>query len=139
MTSKYGVRLGLAGLGTLAVVAIVVMALDGARVCTKMGATSSVAVTPGDGVELVEVCLDGWCHQSGSDQTLVVNGWGIPVDDEARTYGYTISAIGPDGPVASSGTVETDHRWVNGKGCEPRTANAALLVEADGTTVEVDR
>lgn len=84
--------------------------------------------------ELIEFCVAEECAEIvGADGTS-----SVVVADDPGTYGYriVIGSAGADSLRTIEGEVVTEEFFVNGEGCEPRTANATLLVDDNGA-VEV--
>ena len=103
----------------------------GPRVCTLVGFASGVTVGADGGVEVTDLCLDGICHP--------IDFWDGRelIDDDPRTYEYALTVVIDGETRVLTGEVETREFWVNGEGCDPKTANAHLQVAADGS-VTVD-
>jgi hypothetical protein len=94
--------------------------------CNLVGSVSGVRVqVPPDAV-VTEFCLDDTC---------VGNRLEVLLDsDEPATHNYLVRVTLPDGDErVLEGTVSTEEYFANGRGCEPRTANATLVVGADGS------
>ena len=103
----------------------------GPRVCTLVGFASGVTVGADGGVEVTDLCLDEICHP--------IDFWDGRelIDDDPRTYEYALTVVIDGETRVLTGEVETREFWVNGEGCDPKTANAHLQVAADGS-VTVD-
>ena len=81
---------------------------------------------PLETVEIVEFCLDGECAAAGAQTA-------VRVDDEPAIYDYRLVVAGlGDEQRVFKGSVSTQEYFANGKGCDPRTANATLTVDEDG-------
>ena len=97
--------------------------------CQKMGAVSNVHIELPEGWSVNQFCVDAACL--GAD-VLVPNG--VTVDDKPGTHMYRFTVVAPDGSETKrEGNVDTEKYRVNGPGCDPLTANATLVVAADGT------
>ena len=113
----------------LSTVVLLVLASCGGEIrsCTVAGAASEVTVSSDSRVAVTDMCLDSLCHP--------IDFWDGRelIDDEPRTYEYELTVIIDGTERVLAGEVETKEFWVNGEGCEPKTANAHLHVEADGS------
>jgi hypothetical protein len=106
------------------------------RECTEVGFQSGVGVSlPNASWRLVEFCIDATC-----DEAVVPHPDGrsimglIPVGDDPEEYAYRLTAVKPDGDeVSRRGVVQTETYYMNGKGCDPETANADLVLAPDGS------
>lgn len=125
-----------------ALCAVLVGCASGGRDCTLIGFASGVAIAmPNDGRaliegwDLVEVCIDDACERPAGP---VAGPGGFAVDDEPAEHSYRLTLMTPDGEqIERSGTVRTEEHWINGEGCDPRTANASLVIDEHGdVTVE---
>ncbi len=121
----------LARLGALGVAATFMTACTSSRSCTVVGYRSDVQVQlPTPAWSVSEFCVDEECV-AGSDAHRYAS---IPVDDDPATHTYRLVAIDPSGEtVRHSGEVQTKSFRANGPGCEPRTANAILVIGDDGS------
>lgn len=101
--------------------------------CHEMGALSNVRIEVPEGWSVNQFCVDAACLGAAA---VVPNG--VAVDDKPGTHLYRLTVGAPDGSETKrEGNVDTEKYRVNGPGCDPVTANATLVVAADGTiTVE---
>lgn len=95
--------------------------------CSRVGFAPGITVGTEDGVAATELCLDDTCHP------LAFRDGRELIDDEPRTYFYDLTVVIDGDERVLTGEVETRAFWVNGEGCEPKTANAHLQVAADGS------
>lgn len=93
------------------------------KACKQVGYSSNVQVElPGAGWSVASLCLDGAC---GANPVIV--------DDSPATYRYELTVASPTGEESIyKGELETKEFELNGKGCDPKTANAILRIEAGG-------
>ena len=114
----------------IGVVLVLVAGCTRSRDCTVVGYASSVGVSlPSSEWTLSEFCVDDDClgrFQMGQRHAVLV-------DDDPDDHTYRLVAVDPEGVVVRrAGVVRTESYWVNGEGCEPRTANATLVIGGDG-------
>ena len=95
--------------------------------CTEMGADPSVVkVEVADLAtwRIEEFCVADTCGELGQ----------VEVSDEAATYPFRLTAIGPEGQVVEErGQVATAEYRVNGEGCPPLRSSGRIEVAADGS------
>lgn len=116
-------RVGVVGLATASLGGCVL-----GKACTDVGAISGVGLDLPTGLwTLQEFCVDDVC-------TDLTEPWHVPVGDEPAEYEFRLSAESSEGALLRrEGVVATKEYFVNGKGCDPRTAHATIVVDAAGT------
>jgi len=78
--------------------------------------------------EVTELWVDDQCMTPGIDGPA-----DVPVSDEPSVHSYRAVVVSPDGTVLEfTGAVTTKAGRDNGEGCEPRTANATIVVGKAG-------
>lgn len=82
--------------------------------------------------ELSEFCIDADCVDAGSINPVVV----LDSDEPATHTCRLIVILGDDRERVIEGEVTTEEYSANGRGCDPRTANATLIVREDGSVDE---
>ncbi len=100
--------------------------------CNSAGFASGFSISlPSRSWGLAEFCID----EESLPPASLPNGDGfIEVGDEPAEYDFRVRLVKPDGTeVTQEGTVRTVPFRGNGKGCEPLTANAVVMVNEDGT------
>lgn len=108
-----------------AVLAALLIGCGESKFCTLVGFESAVRVRVPDGAELVEFCLGGACVE---DPSIALR------TDNPETYAYRVVLALEDGEEQLfDGEVTTKEHFANGEGCDPKTANATLELNADGS------
>ena len=93
-----------------------------------MGAVSQVVLDPPVAWTIDEFCLGTTCATELDGPAAQVF-----VEDEPATYTYRYTVTAPDGQrYGSAGRVTTEPFRINGEGCPPLTANAAIVVAETG-------
>lgn len=84
---------------------------------------------------LAEFCVDGQCLAT---EALASGDVMVELGDEPAEYSYRVRVVKPDGTeILREGTAATRPFRGNGAECNPLTANAVLIVNANGD-VSVD-
>ena len=96
------------------------------RDCTQASHSSMVIVTlPDPRWQLTELCVGDTCVAPPADA--------VGVDADPAEYPYRLTVTDTKGAeIKRGGVVMTEPYYINGKGCEPRTANAALVLHLTG-------
>ena len=102
--------------------------------CDGVGHNSMVAAdSVGSPWSIEEFCIDDHCVQPAAG----VSAAALGVTDGPERYAYRLTLVGPDTTrIEQHGEVATRSFERNGAGCEPRTANASLVV-GDGGVISV--